>query len=148
MKAVFAVALSFWMTSVFSQVSVENPWARPTPPSAKLGAGYLTVVNAGAADRLVGAASPAAARVEMHVTIRDGEIMRMREVKAFDLPAKGRLELKPAGAHLMFIDLKRPFKAGDKVPVTLKFDKAGEVKVDLLVGRQPAAAESHGHQKH
>lgn len=147
MKGMLAVGLFFWMSSVFSQVSVENPWARPTPPSAKLGAGYLTVVNSGAADRLVGAASPAAARVEMHVTLRDGEIMRMREVKAFDLPAKGRLELKPAGAHLMFVDLKRPFKQGDKVPVTLKFEKAGEVKVDLQVGRQPAPAESHGHQK-
>jgi len=146
-KGMLAVGLFFWMSSVFSQVSVENPWARPTPPSAKLGAGYLTVVNSGAADRLVGAASPAAARVEMHVTLRDGEIMRMREVKAFDLPAKGRLELKPAGAHLMFVDLKRPFKKGDKVPVTLKFEKAGEVKVDLQVGRQPAPAESHGHQK-
>jgi periplasmic copper chaperone A len=147
-KRMLAVGLFFWMSSVFSQVSVENPWARPTPPSAKLGAGYLTVVSSGAADRLVGAASPAAARVEMHVTLRDGEVMRMREVKAFDLPAKGRLELKPAGAHLMFVDLKRPFKQGDKVPVTLKFEKAGEVKIDLLVGRQPAPAESHGHQKH
>jgi hypothetical protein len=48
----------------------------------------------------------------------------------------------------MFVDLKRPFKQGDKVPVTLKFEKAGEVKIDLLVGRQPAPAESHGHQKH
>ena len=148
MKRFSALVFLFWATSALSQVSVENPWARPTPPSAKLGAGYLTVLNAGAADRLVGAASPAAARVEMHVTLRDGEVMRMREVKAFDLPAKGRLELKPAGAHLMFIDLKRPFKQGDKVPVTLKFEKAGEVKIDLLVGRQPAPAESHGHQKH
>ena len=148
MKRFSAFVFFFWATSALSQVGVENPWARPTPPSAKLGAGYLTVVNSGAADRLVGAASPAAARVEMHVTLRDGEIMRMREVKAFDLPAKGRLELRPAGAHLMFVDLKRPFKQGDKVPVTLKFEKAGEVKVDLLVGRQPAAAESHGHQKH
>lgn len=145
MKRFSALVFFFWATSALSQVSVENPWARPTPPSAKLGAGYLTVVNAGAADRLVGAASPAAARVEMHVTMRDGEIMRMREVKAFELPAKGRLELKPAGAHLMFVDLKRPFKAGDKVPVTLKFEKAGEVKVDLLVGKQPAQPEHHKH---
>ena len=145
MKRFSALVFFFWATSALSQVSVENPWARPTPPSAKLGAGYLTVLNAGAADRLVGAGSPAAARVEMHVTIRDGEIMRMREAKAFELPAQGRLELKPAGAHLMFIDLKRPFKAGDKVPVTLKFDKAGEVKVDLLVGKQPAQPEQHKH---
>ena len=145
MKRMLALGLFFWMSSVFSQVSVESAWARPTPPSAKLGAGYLTVVNSGAADRLVGAASPAAARVEMHITIRDGEILRMREAKALDLPASGRLELKPAGAHLMFVDLKRPFKQGDKVPVTLKFEKAGEVKVDLLVGRQPAQPEHHKH---
>jgi periplasmic copper chaperone A len=144
-KRFSALVFFFWATSALSQVSVEKPWARPTPPSAKLGAGYLTVVNAGAADRLVGAASPAAARVEMHVTMRDGEIMRMREVKAFELPAKGRLELKPAGAHLMFVDLKRPFKAGDKVPVTLKFEKAGEVKIDLQVGKQPPQP---GHHKH
>jgi hypothetical protein len=144
-KRVLAVGLFFWMSSVFSQVSVESAWARPTPPSAKLGAGYLTVVNAGAADRLVGARSPAAARVEMHVTLRDGEIMRMREVKELSLPANGRLEFKPAGAHLMLVDLKRPFKQGDKVPVTLRFEKAGEVKVDLLVGRRPAEPE---HRKH
>jgi copper(I)-binding protein len=148
MKWMLGLLMGVLCTAAAAQVSVENPWARPTPPSAKLGAGYLTVLNAGAVDRLVGASSPAAARVEMHVTIRDGEIMRMREAKAFDLPAQGRLELKPAGAHLMFIDLKRPFKQGDKVPVTLKFEKAGEVKVDLLVGRQPAPAESHGHPKH
>ena len=145
MKRFSALVFFFWATSALSQVSVENPWARPTPPSAKLGAGYLTVVNAGAADRLVGAASPAAARVEMHVTMRDGEIMRMREVKEFSLPANGRLELKPAGAHLMFVDLKVPFKAGDKVPVTLKFEKAAELKVDLQVGRQPAQPELHKH---
>ena len=145
MKRFSALVFFFWATSALSQVSVENPWARPTPPSAKLGAGYLTVVNAGAADRLVGAASPAAARVEMHVTMRDGEIMRMREVKEFSLPANGRLELKPAGAHLMFVELKRPFKQGEKIPVTLKFERAGEMKVELRVSRQAPAPE---HQKH
>ena len=145
MKRFSALVFFFWATSALSQVSVEKPWARPTPPSAKLGAGYLTVVNAGAADRLVGAASPAAARVEMHVTVRDGEIMRMREVKEFSLPANGRLELKPAGAHLMFVELKRPFKQGEKIPVTLKFERAGEMKVELRVSRQAPAPE---HQKH
>lgn len=144
MKRMLFVALSLWTASALAQVSVENPWARPTPPNAKLAAGYLTVVNAGAADRLVGASSPAAARVETHVTRKDGDIFRMREVKHLDVPANGRLELKPAGAHLMLIDIKRPFRAGEKVPVTLRFQKAGEVKVELVVGNQPSAP----HHKH
>jgi copper(I)-binding protein len=144
-KRVFAVGLFFWVGSVFSQVAVENAWARPTPPNAKLAAGYLTAVNAGAADRLLGASSPAAGRVEMHVTARDGEILRMREVKELKLPAKGRLELKPAGAHLMLVDIKRPFRQGEKIPVTLKFEKAGEVKVELDVGQRAPAAEHHKH---
>jgi periplasmic copper chaperone A len=142
-KRVFALGLFFWVSSVFSQVAVENAWARPTPPNAKLAAGYLTVVNAGAADRLLGASSPAAARVEMHVTARDGEILRMRQVKELKLPAKGRLELKPAGAHLMFVDIKQPLRSGDKVAVTLKFEKAGEVQAQLQVGKPAAPAEQH-----
>ena len=146
MKRIAFIALSLWTASAFAQVSVESPWARPTPPNAKLAAGYLTVVNAGAADRLVGASSPAAARVETHVTRKDGDIFRMREVKHLDVPANGRLELKPAGAHLMLIDIRRPFRAGEKVPLTLRFEKAGEVKVELVVGH--GAPESHHGHKH
>jgi len=136
-----AVVFLIWTGSVLAQVTVENPWARPTPPNAKLAAGYATIASAGAADRLVGASSPAAARVELHVTTRDGQVMRMREVKALDVPAGGKLELKPAGAHLMFVDIRQAFRQGEKVPVTLKFEKAGEVKVELLVDRTAPAAE-------
>jgi hypothetical protein len=71
--------------------------------------------------------------------------MRMREVREFSLPAYGRLELEPAGAHLMFVELKRPFKQGEKIPVTLKFERAGELKVELRVSRQAPAPE---HRKH
>ena len=59
--------------------------------------------------------------------------MRMREVKGYDIPAKGSFELKPGGSHLMLVDLKRPLKEGDKVPVVLRFEKSGEVKVDFEV---------------
>ena len=146
MNRMLALGLCFWMTSALSQVSVENPWARPTPPNARLAAGYLTVVNAsGAPDRLVGASSPAAARVEMHVNIKDGDILRMREVKDLKLPAGGRLELKPVGAHLMFVNIKAPFRQGDTVPVTLRFEKGGEVEVALPVGQPAPAAAGHQH---
>jgi hypothetical protein len=71
----------------------------------------------------------------------------MRQVKGYDIPANGSFELKPSGAHLMFMDIKQPFKEGEKVPVTLRFEKAGEVKVEFLVAAlgetQPAQQHKH-----
>ena len=116
----FVALLSLVSTSVFSQVQISDAWSRATPPGAKIAAGYLTIRNQGAtADRLIGASSPAAARVEPHVTEKQGEVMRMREVKGYDVPAKGSYELRPGGAHLMLVDIKRPLKEGDKVPLVL-----------------------------
>ena len=127
-----------------AQIKVEEAWSRATPPGAKIASGYLTIRNAGAADRLVGASSPAAERVETHVTLRDGDISRMREVKGYDVPAKGTLELKPGGAHLMLVNIRAPFKAGTKVPLTLKFEKAGEIKTELQV-RPLTGGAQHSH---
>jgi copper(I)-binding protein len=137
------VALPAW-----AQVSVERPWTRVTPPGAKVGVGFLQLRNAGAADRVVGASSPVAGRVEMHVTLRDGDVMRMREVQGFDVPAGGTFELKPGGAHLMLMDLKRPFRMGEKVPLTLKLQKGGELKFELSVEQMGARAPGPARQGH
>jgi len=141
------ILLSFLALPAWAQVSVEKPWTRATPPGAKVGAGFMTLKSAGVADRVVGASSPVAGRVEMHVTIREGDVMKMREVKAFDLPAGGMFELKPGGAHLMLMDLRRTLKQGEKVPLTLKLEKGGEVKLELTVeelgARKPAAHQGH-----
>jgi copper(I)-binding protein len=137
--------LSLVSTSVFSQVEVTDAWSRATPPGAKVAAGYLLVRNqAAAADKLVGASSPMAARVETHVTEKQGEVLRMREVKGYDVPAKGGFELKPGGAHLMLVDIKRPFKAGEKIPLVLRFQNAGEIKTELEV-RALGATGAHSH---
>ena len=78
--------------------------------------------------------------------INDNGVMQMREVKGYDVPAKGSFELKPGGAHLMFMDLKRPFKEGEKVPVKLKFEKAGEVDAEFLVGGLGGSAAPAQHK--
>ncbi len=111
----------------------------------------MLIRNAGAApDRLVSASSPASAKVELHVHINDGGVMKMREVPGYDVPAKGAFELKPGGAHLMFMDIKRPFKEGEKVPVKLRFEKAGELSTEFHVGRlgesSPPAASPAQHK--
>jgi copper(I)-binding protein len=146
MKGLVAL-LSLVSTSVFSQVSVEDAWSRATPPGAKVAAGYLTLRNqAASADRLMAASSPVAARVETHVTEKQGEVLRMREVKGYEVPAKGSYELKPGGAHLMLVDIKRPLKEGEKVPLVLRFQNAGEVKVELEVRALGAPkAQPHRH---
>jgi copper(I)-binding protein len=126
--------LCFAAVPALAQVQLVKAWTRATPPGATVAAGYMSVRNNGAqADRLVSVTSPASARVETHITIRDGSISRMREVKGYEIPAGGSLELKPGGAHLMFVDIKAPFKQGEKVPMTLKFQRAGEVKAELQV---------------
>ena len=141
----FVALLSLVSTSVFSQIEISDAWSRATPPGAKVAAGYLTIRNkAAAVDRLVGAASPAAARVETHVTEKQGEVMRMREVKGYEVPAKGSFELKPGGAHLMLVDVRRPFKEGDRIPLVLRFQNAGEIKTELEV-KGLGAQKAHSH---
>jgi periplasmic copper chaperone A len=136
--------LCFAAVPALAQVQVVKAWARATPPGATVAAGYMSLRNNGTqADRLVSVTSPAAARVETHVTIRDGSISRMREVKGYEIPAGGTLELKPGGGHLMFVDVKAPFKQGDKVPVTLRFQRAGEVKAQLQVEGMGAMGTEH-----
>ncbi len=133
-------------------IRIEQPWPRATLGTAKTGAGYLQIVNSGAqADRLISATSSAARHVELHEMAMSGNVMQMREVPGgISVPAAGSVSLQPGGLHLMFIDLKEPLRAGTKVRVTLKFERGGEVPVDLDVRdlRTPAAppsGQSHGH---
>ena len=126
-------------------IVVEHPWSRPTPPSAPTAVGYLTLVNHGRqADRLLRLDSPAAGSVSLHAMSMAGGVMRMRAVEGgLAVPAGGRVALDPNGLHLMFEGLKRPFKAGDRIPVTLVFQRAGPVRAALQVeaaGEAPAPA--------
>jgi periplasmic copper chaperone A len=144
----FALVLLLAATAAHAQVDIEKAWARATAPGAPVAGGYMTIRNKGAtADRLIGASSSAAAKVELHVHLREGDVVKMRQVQAYDVPASGSFELKPGGAHLMFVQIARPFKEGDKIPVKLRFEKAGEVNVEFAVGRigdtAPPAAHKH-----
>lgn len=132
--ALALIALPAW-----AQVSVERPRSRATPPGAKIGVGFLHLRNAGAAPvRVVGASSPVAGRVEMHVTMREGDVMKMRQVQSFEVPPGGTFELKPGGAHLMLVDLKRPLEKGERVPLTLELEKGGALRVELRVAEMGA----------
>lgn len=148
MRFAAAIALALAATPAWAQVTVEKPWTRATPPGARVAGGYMLIKNAGAADKLLSASSPAAAKIETHVHINDNGVMKMREVKGYDVPAGGSFELKPGGAHLMFMEIKRPFAEGEKIPVVLKFEKAGEVKAEFEVSKMGASAAPASGHKH
>ena len=149
MRTLWAILFLFAAFPVHAQLQIEKPWARATPPGATVAGGYMLIRNAGAAaDRLVSASSPAAAKVELHVHLHENGVMKMRQVPGYDVPAGGAFELKPGGAHLMFVDIKRPFKQGEKLPVKLKFEKAGELSVEFEVGGLGGAAAPSMPHKH
>lgn len=126
-------------------LTIERPWSRATPPAARVGAGYLVITNGGAAaDRLLSASSPAAGRVEVHEMRMDGGVMRMRELaQGLAIPPGATVELKPGGYHLMLMELPAPLAAGSSVPMSLVFERAGRVDVELKI----EASTSRGPQR-
>ncbi|GAB4555054.1 MAG: hypothetical protein Tsb007_11700 [Rhizobacter sp.] len=125
-------------------IEIGHPYARATAPGQPSGGGYLSLSNAGANDRLLSASAEVSKAVELHTMTMEGDVMRMRQVDAIELPAGKKVELKPGALHIMFIGLKAPLKQGDKFPLKLRFEKAGEVTVEVNV----EAASTASHDKH
>ena len=114
---------------------ISKPWSRATPGGAKVASGYMTIENKGSApDRLVHASSDLAAKVEVHETATSNGVATMRELEnGLPVAAGTSVKLSPGGYHLMLVGIKRPLKSGDKVPLTLEFEKAGKKDVALNV---------------
>ncbi len=124
------------------ELSIGHPYARATAPGQPTGGAYLNISNAGAAgDKLVSASADVSKSVELHEMKMEGTVMRMREVTAVDVPAGKAVELKPGGLHIMLMGLKAPLKEGEKFPLKLKFEKAGEVTVTVNVEGAGASHE-------
>lgn len=131
--AILAVLLC---APVAAQVSAERAWAWPTAPGQQVGGGYLTL-RSNRADRLLGASTPRAARVEIHAMAMQGDVMAMRRLDVIDLPAGQAVDFAPGRRHLMLVGLKEALKVGDKLPLALRFEHAGEVHVELTVAAHP-----------
>ena len=154
LKFVTAAALAAAMTAIpltagahgytAANLKIGQPWSRPTPPGAPTAAGYLTVTNTGRTpDTLLGGSSPEAASLELHESSMAGGVMRMRALPGGVTIAPGQtVKLEPGGYHFMFFGPKKPFAIGDHIPATLRFKRAGEVKVEFYV--QEAAPEASG----
>ena len=123
-------------------VTVVDPWTRATASAGGTGAGYMVLVNNGdTPDRLIAAASPAAEVMELHTNVMQDGVMMMRPVEAIELPVGESVSLEPRGLHVMFIRTTTPFRPGTPVSLTLIFETAGEVTVELPVAA-PGATEA------
>ena len=115
-------------------ITVEKAWARATPSAAATGVVYLSLADTGpAADRLIGVTTPVASHADMHIMVMEGNVMQMRPVDAVDVKPGEQVQFKPSGLHIMLTDMKQKLSRGERFPVTLDFEKAGKVDVEVLV---------------
>lgn len=133
---------------------ITQPWSRATPGGAKVAGGYLAIENkGGTADRLIGGTTDVAGAVEVHEMSEKDGVMTMRPLNSgLTIEAGKSVKLAPGGYHLMLMGLKSGLKQGDKLPITLEFEKAGKVKVPFDVqgvgAQAPGAASGHTGAKH
>jgi len=125
-------------------ITVGHPYARATAAGQPTGGGFMKLINGGGNDKLLSVSADVSKAVELHEMKMEGDVMKMRQVDGIELQAGKTVELKPGSYHVMFIGLKAPLKAGDSFPVKLKFEKAGEVTVDVKV-EAPGADHSMKH---
>jgi hypothetical protein len=116
-------------------IDIEHPWSRPTPPGTPMGVGYMVIKNHSDRDiTLVGASTPRAGHVSIHETMMNDGVMRMQPLKnGIAVPAGGAVELKPRSYHLMLEKLVKPLEEGEGIPLTLEFEGAEAIEVELSV---------------
>jgi len=126
-------------------VQVDNAWARATAAGAMSGGIFLTVTDTGAPDRLVGVSTPVAATAELHETVNDNGVMRMRPVPGLALEPGKPVVLQPGSYHVMLMGLRQQLKPGDSFPVTLRFEKSAPVTATVMVGTAGSSAPPMAH---
>ena len=149
-----AAALLLAGSVAAAEITVSDPYARAASPAAKSGAAFMAITNTGdAPDRLVAASSDIAQRVELHTHVDAGDgIMRMVHVEeGFEIAPGETILLQRGGRHVMFMGLTRAMEQGDSVAVTLSFEKAGDVVLEVPVDLERMPAEGgmdHGAMDH
>jgi periplasmic copper chaperone A len=131
-----------------SGLAVEHVWSRAAPQGG-VGVLFMTVTDAGPPDRLLGVSTPVADRAELHESMNDNGVMKMRPTDKLPVSPGKPLVLAPGGYHVMLMGLKRALREGERFPVTLTFEKAGAVTIEALVARAgariPAGHEGMAH---
>ena len=145
-KAIFgAMLMGFaFVGSASADLRIEEPWVRATVPHQKATGAFMRLV-ADEAARLVSVSSPVAGKSEIHEMVMEGEVMKMRPIKALDLSAGAVVELKPGGYHLMLLDLKEQVSVGQHVPLVLTIERGGRRETLEVSASVRQIVHIHGH---
>jgi len=127
-----------------ARISVTGAYSKATVAGQSVSSGFMKIAATGASDQLISASSPVATEVQLHSMSMEGNTMKMRQIKALEIPTDSSVELTPGGLHLMLMGLKKPLAVGDVVRVKLKFASSGELEVNLPV-QAVAGASMHDH---
>lgn len=116
-----------------SEIEIERPWARATPTAARNGVAYMTIHNRGSeADQLVSVETPVAKSASVHETVRHDGMMTMRPVARLTIGPGRSAVLEPGGLHIMLMGLRAPLEKGQTFPLTLQFERAGAIELQLI----------------
>jgi hypothetical protein len=126
-------ALAVAFPAVAATIEIHNPWAKQQSDPSKPGGIFLMIVNQGGADTLVSVSTPAAKIAQLHNNKISHGKMRMRRKTELDITAGAKVDLSSDGLHIMLMGLAKPLMPGTTIPVTLNFEKAGPVEVDVPV---------------
>ncbi len=144
LKTLVAAALLAAGPAFAGEITVTGAYASSANPRS--GAAFMQIANAGAADRLIEAKGDVARRIELHTHVIEDGVARMREVEGgVEIPAGGMVMLERGGLHVMLMGVATPLKEGDVFPLTLVFEQAGEITVDVAVGGAPTMKHGEGH---
>lgn len=134
LAATAAVLLSGVLAATEQAMTATDAWVREPVPGRSVTAAFIVLENPGPADlHIVSASADVAGTVELHEMVRSGDMMKMAPVGRITVPAKGRVELRPGGLHMMLFELKRPLREGDEVQLTLTTDTGASVKASAPV---------------
>ncbi len=153
MKLIASLVISIVLASTAwaGDLTISDVWARASAGGAGAGAVFLTITNGGASgDRLISASTPVSQVTELHTHADVNGVMTMRKIDAIDVAGAQKVELKPGGLHIMMMGLSSKLKEGDTFPVTLTFEKAGNIVVSANVSGVAAMGGQHmeGHHDH
>ena len=135
-----ALLLLGWLSPAAGNgaLSVEGAWARASIGGSKVSAVYLVVANRGeVADRLVGAETRRAAHAMIHRSVVEDGVAKMRHVAAVEVPPGESVRLEPGGLHVMLTGVAPPLEAGERISVTLVFERAGRFELSVPVRKSP-----------
>lgn len=132
-----------------ADLHIQHPWSRALPPVAPTGAAYMVIENRGnTADTLKGASTPIAGYTELHEHVHQDDLMKMQRVDNVIIAPGEQVEFAPGGYHVMLFELKEPLVAGNSYPMTLTFEHAGEIAVEVQVSKDEARGADAQHSEH